>query len=85
MPYSESGSDVPSRIKGKKKRRQWAAVWNSSYESHHDEGRAFAEANAVYNKAESDELIKYGEEFGASLSSPEFWYSEYAPTYGDEE
>lgn len=85
MPYTESGSDVPDKIKGKKKRKQWAAVWNSSYQAHHDEGRAFAEANSVYDKAKSDALTKYGEDLGASLSDPELWFSEYAPTYGDED
>lgn len=69
MPYGADGSGVPSRIKGKKKRRQWAAVWNSTYSQTGDEGRAFAEANAVYDrskksyevfmlKATSDELYE---------------------------
>lgn len=51
MPYDAStGAGVPSRIKGDKNRRQWAAVWNAAYERTKDEGQAFAEANAVYNR-----------------------------------
>jgi len=51
MPYDAStGNGVPSRIKGSKRRRQWASVWNSTYQQTHDEGRAFAAANAVYNR-----------------------------------
>jgi len=67
MPYS-SESEVPSRIKGKKARRQWMQVWNSTYASTHDEGRAFAAANSVYNQRknktkkleEATELLKFG-------------------------
>jgi len=52
MPYNEStGADVPDRIKGSKKRRQWAHVWNSTYKETGDESRAFAAANSVYNDA----------------------------------
>lgn len=55
MPYSDTGSDVPSYVHGDKKRRQWAHVWNSAYQSAIDEGKshseaeqsAFAEANGV--------------------------------------
>lgn len=54
MPYSEDGSDVPARIKGKKKRRQWAHVWNSIYQQTGDEGRAFAGANSVTSKVFAD-------------------------------
>ena len=45
MPYS-SVSEVPDSVP-KAKRKQWLEVWNSSYKRHHDEARAFAEANAV--------------------------------------
>lgn len=50
MPYGADGSGVPKRIKGEKHRRQWAQVWNATYERTGDEGQAFAEANAVYNR-----------------------------------
>ena len=58
MPYATDGHDVPARIKGSKKRRQWAHVWNSTYESTGDEGRAFAAANSVYNNAKKVILIE---------------------------
>lgn len=45
MPYT-SVSEVPDSVP-KAKRKQWLEVWNSSYKEHHDESRAFAEANAV--------------------------------------
>lgn len=45
MPYA-SDSEVPPYVP-KKKRAQWREVWNSSYNTHHDESRAFAEANSV--------------------------------------
>lgn len=54
MPYS-SVEDIPQsvkdRIKSPKKRRQWLHVWNSEYERHHDESRAFAGANSAVKKA----------------------------------
>lgn len=54
MPYS-SVEDIPQsvkdRIKSPKKRRQWLHVWNSEYERHKDEGRAFASANSTVSKA----------------------------------
>lgn len=56
MPYS-SVDQVPSRIKGKKKRKQWMAVWNSIYAETHDEGRAFAGANSVTSKVLADRLM----------------------------
>ena len=68
MPYS-SVSDIPDyvkrKIKSKKKRRQWMHVFNSVYSATHNEGRAFAAANASIKRkkeltrAESEELIKY--------------------------
>lgn len=48
MPYA-SDADVPSYVP-KKKRAQWRAVWNSIYEEHKDEARAFAGANAAIKK-----------------------------------
>ena len=48
MPYA-SDSEVPSRIKGKKARHQWRIIWNEVFNSTGDEGKAFAEANSVYN------------------------------------
>jgi len=54
MPYS-SVEDIPQsvkdRIKSPKKRRQWLHVWNSEYDRHHDESRAFAGANSAVKKA----------------------------------
>lgn len=57
MPYGADGSGVPSRIKGAKARRQWAQVWNSTYNDTHDEGRAFAAANAVYNRRKNKKTV----------------------------
>lgn len=48
MPYN-SVSDVPDYVP-EGKRKQWLEVWNSSYKEHHDESRAFAEANSVTSK-----------------------------------
>src|SRR5262245_57512245 len=59
MPYS-SVSELPPAVKNKlkgKKLRQWMHVWNSSYDSHGDESRAFASAWAAvrkYTMADSD-------------------------------
>jgi hypothetical protein len=54
MPYA-TVSDLPpavrSKLKTSKKRRQWLHVWNSSYDRHGDESRAFAEAWATIKKA----------------------------------
>ncbi len=60
MPYKNDGSDVPENIQKlpKKKRRQWAHVWNSVFErclsaggeKQECESRAFAQANAVIFK-----------------------------------
>ena len=50
MPYDPKDRKTwPRRIRKlpAKKGRQWCAVWNSTYESTGDEGRAFAAANAV--------------------------------------
>lgn len=59
MPYS-SVDDLPQavkdRLKSPKKRRQWLHVWNSSYDKHHDESRAFAEANSVTKAAAGDDF-----------------------------
>jgi len=51
MPYN-STADLPSyvRNKSKKKQRQWMHVWNSEYDKHKDESRAFASANSVVKK-----------------------------------
>src|SRR5689334_3308637 len=53
MPYS-SADELPSAVKDKikspKKRRQWMHVWNSEYDSHKDESRAFASAWAAVKK-----------------------------------
>lgn len=48
MPYS-SVDEVPSNVP-KSKRKKWMAVWNAIWEEHHDEGRAFAGANAAIKK-----------------------------------
>lgn len=56
MPYStvdDLPTSVKDRLKSAKKRRQWLHVWNSSYGRHHDESRAFAEANSVVAKADT--------------------------------
>jgi hypothetical protein len=58
MPYKEDGSDVPKHVKGKKKRRQWAHVWNSMYQQTGDESRAYAAANSVAGR--SKKLSKFG-------------------------
>lgn len=68
MPYSNV-SEIPDyvrkKVKSAKKRRQWMHVFNSVYATTHDEGRAFAAANASIKRkkeltrAESDELIRY--------------------------
>lgn len=52
MPYKVGGSNLPSNVKkmDDKKQRQWVAVWNSEYDKHGDEGRAFAAANGVAGK-----------------------------------
>lgn len=56
MPYSESGAGVPARIKGAKRRRQWAHVFNTEYAAHGDEGRAIAAANSVYNQSKKTDI-----------------------------
>ncbi len=46
-------ADLPATVRGKlkgKKARQWMHVWNSSYDSHGDEARAFAEAWSTVGK-----------------------------------
>lgn len=58
MPYSSDGSDVPDYVP-KSKKKQWAAVWNSSYNTHGSEERAFREANAVAGPNAS-KLAKFG-------------------------
>lgn len=52
MPYATTG-ELPKPVKQKlkgKKRRQWMHVWNSSYDTHGDESRAFASAWAAVKK-----------------------------------
>jgi cation transport regulator ChaB len=52
MPYAsvaELPANVRSKLKGKK-RRQWMHVWNSSYQRHGDESRAFGEAWSTVQK-----------------------------------
>lgn len=71
MPYQSDGSDVPERIKGEKKRRQFAAVWNSSYKRARDDGKghkdaessAFAQATSVTSKEDiASDLSKLSHE-----------------------
>lgn len=53
MPYA-STKELPAPVRAKlkgKKLRQWLHVWNSSYDRHGDESRAFAEAWATVKKA----------------------------------
>ena len=47
---SELPKAVKDKIKSPKKRRQWMAVWNSTYASTKDESRAFAAAWSVAQK-----------------------------------
>lgn len=52
MPYA-SVDELPAAVKDKlkgKKRRQWLHVWNSEYNSHGDESRAFASAWSAVKK-----------------------------------
>ena len=55
MPYA-SVDDLPDRIRKlpEKRARQWMHVWNSAYERHKDEGRAFAMANAAIAEETED-------------------------------
>ena len=50
-----SVDELPPAVKNKihdaKKRRQWMHVWNSAYDRHGDESRAFAEAWSVVGKS----------------------------------
>ena len=65
MPYSavaELPAPVKAKLKGKKL-RQWLHVFNSAYDRHSDESRAFAEAWAAVKKADSvEKLEKIGKE-----------------------
>lgn len=60
MPYA-SVSEVPDHVP-KAKRRQWMAVWNSTYASTHDEARAFATANGVIKLAYRGSGVLYFQE-----------------------
>jgi hypothetical protein len=56
MPYS--ADNTPSYVP-KAHKAQWAAVWNSAFKAHGDEGKAFKIANGVIKKvkaAETEEL-----------------------------
>jgi hypothetical protein len=56
-PYSSGDeSSLPSYVKKMpdKARRQWVHVFNSEYQAHGDEGRAFASANSVAKKESDD-------------------------------
>jgi cation transport regulator ChaB len=53
VPYPTNESlpqAVKDKIKSPKRRRQWRHVWNSEYQSHGDESRAFASAWSVAQK-----------------------------------
>src|SRR5574340_221408 len=53
MPYA-STSDLPPAVRQKlptKRQRQWMHVWNSEYQAHHDEARAFAAAWAAVKQS----------------------------------
>ncbi|KKN69210.1 hypothetical protein LCGC14_0443860 [marine sediment metagenome] len=50
MPFSGPGDpSLPTHVKrlSAKRRRQWVAVWNSTFDREGDEGRAFAAANSA--------------------------------------
>lgn len=60
MPYASVAS-LPAPVKAKlsgKKLRQWMHVFNSAYDKHGDESRAFAEAWATVKKAVSGKISK---------------------------
>ncbi len=61
MPYA-SVAELPANVKRKlktpKKRRQWMHVWNSAYDRHGDESRAFAEAWATVQKTAQLKITK---------------------------
>ena len=55
MPFSgASDPTLPAHVKrlSAKRRRQWVAVWNSTFARENDEGRAFRAANAAVKEAE---------------------------------
>lgn len=66
MPY-ENASDpkLPARIRKMSlaKRRRWVSTWNSVFNQHKDEGRAFAAANAAVSEdkkeLEAEEILSY--------------------------
>lgn len=64
MPYS-SVSELPvavrDKIKSPKKRRQWLHVFNSEYDKHYDESRAFASAWSVAQKAQKMQKAQKGQ------------------------
>src|SRR5688572_11867855 len=53
MPYTETSDNLPENVKkmGKKKRKQWVAIFNSSIEAGDSESSAFAKANGVVSSA----------------------------------
>lgn len=61
MPYSGSNDPkLPKNVRklSSKRKRQWIAVWTSSYRKHGDEGRAFAAANsAVKELSDTDSIL----------------------------
>lgn len=55
MPY-DNLRDLPQAVRDKlprKKQEKWRAVWNSSYDRHGNEQRAYAEAWGSVKKAAS--------------------------------
>jgi hypothetical protein len=56
MPYS-SISEVPYYVP-QEKRKQWLDVWNSEYEKHGDESRAFASANSVTGTKSKEKFMR---------------------------
>lgn len=77
MPYSISDqSNLPANVKklSAKKRRQWVHVWNSAYQAHSDEGKAFAMANAavkgvtVFTDHRDPELPKHVRKLPSSVA-----------------
>jgi len=73
VPYN-SLKDLPSRFDkySETARRQWMYVFNTTYESTNDEGRAFAAANSVFKKrfsGKSKEQQSENENFNAQIDT----------------
>lgn len=78
MPYSVGGKLPPHVAKlSDKKQRQWVHVWNSEFDKHGDEGRAFAAANSVAAKEMLGEWYDLSTWLESDFASPvglsRFW------------